>query len=369
MQKKTHIVVLHAPAGGGHRAAANALAEAAPLVDAEVEVLDALAYTPPWFAKSYVQTHLRSTRHAPWAYGFGYDRLNQRHRLADGIRHRVDRKAGRLLTDAIARSGADVVVATHFFALSVLGQAKRRGELTLPLVGVVTDHAAHAFWAERGVDLFCVPSAAAARDLRNHGIAHHRIATTGIPIRPAFGEVAPLPSQLPSKLEVLVTSGGFGIGPMARTIRSFAGITDVHLTVVCGANEDRVHDAHMAARAARVPATIIGYENDMPRRIGASHVVVGKPGGLTVSEATACGRPMVLVGACPGQEEGNQKWLCHHGAAVAAHPDGVGLQLEWLRRNDRLTTMANASHRLGCRDAARRVLESAIAGRYGLVAA
>ena len=41
-------------------------------------------------------------------------------------------------------------------------------------------------------------------------------------------------------LRVLVTSGGFGVGPIAKVVRSFAGIGGVELTVVCGRAEKLV---------------------------------------------------------------------------------------------------------------------------------
>ncbi len=123
---------------------------------------------------------------------------------------------------------------------------------------------------------------------------------------------------------MLVTSGGFGVGPMAEIIRSFAGIPAARLTVVCGDNPARVAEARRVAAEARVPAEVVGFEPDMARRIAAAHVIVGKPGGLTVSESLAAGRPMVLVGACPGQETMNQAWLVEQGAAVACQAAAAG---------------------------------------------
>ena len=78
MRKAPKILVLHVPAGGGHKAAARAIAEAAESRGAAAEVVDALALTPSWFARAYVGTHLGSTEHTPKIYGQGYAALNQR---------------------------------------------------------------------------------------------------------------------------------------------------------------------------------------------------------------------------------------------------------------------------------------------------
>ncbi len=366
MANATKLLILHVPAGGGHKAAARAIAEAAAARGAEVEVQDALELTPPWFARAYVDAHLRSTEHTPAFYGYGYSALDQRHALVDGVRGVFDRAVGARLTRFAESRRADVIVSTHFFPLEVLGHARLTGALRTPLVGVVTDYAAHAFWAEPGVDRFCTPAGRAARDLVRNGIDPATIVATGIPIRPAFGAAPSL--KLPAAgepLSVLVTSGGFGVGPMLQIVRSFAGIPGVRLTVICGDNPARVEQTRRAAEEAGVTAEVLGFERDMPRRMAAAHVLVGKPGGLTTSESLAAGRPMVIVGACPGQERMNQAWMIEQGVAVAADPTAAGAAVAELMRAGTIPALAAAARALAAPDAAARVADVArwIAGR------
>ena len=164
---------------------------------------------------------------------------------------------------------------------------------------------------------------------------------------------------------MLVTSGGFGVGPMAEIIRSFAGIPAARLTIVCGDNAGRVAEAERAAREARVRAEVVGFERDMPGRMAAAHVLVGKPGGLTVSESLAAGRPMVLVGACPGQEAANQKWLLDQGAAVAADASSAGRIVAGLHATRALGSLGAEARSLAAPRAADRVVDVALrlAGR------
>lgn len=360
------LLVLYVPAGGGHKAAARAITEAAAARGIEADLVDALELTPSWFARAYVGTHLTSTERTPSLYGHGFAALDQRNRLVDGVRGTFDRVVGARLHRYAAATRPLAIISTHFFPLEVLGHArlsaarKRRAPLP-PVVGVVTDYAAHAFWAEPGVDRFCAPAGRAARDLVRHGVSADAVVATGIPIRPAFGAVADL--ALPDRdqpLSVLVTSGGFGVGPMAQVIRSFAGVPSVRLTVVCGDNAERVAEARRAAADAGVTAEVVGFERDMPRRMAAAHVLVGKPGGLTVSESLAAGRPMVLVGACPGQELRNQEWLLDQGAAVAAEATTAGQVVSALRSEGTLPAIAAAARSLAAPRAADRVVDVAL---------
>jgi processive 1,2-diacylglycerol beta-glucosyltransferase len=361
MAHSSKILVLFVSAGGGHRAAARAVVEAAEARGLDAEAVDALDLTPPWFARAYVGAHLRSTEHAPAFYGQGYAALDQRHALVDGVRGAFDRAVGVELLRHAARERPLAIVSTHFFPLEILGHARRVGRLGAPLVGVVTDYAAHAFWAEPGVDRFCAASGRAARDLVRHGVSPDSVVGTGIPIRPGFGALPPVSMPAPgAPLSVLVTSGGFGVGPMAGVIRSFAGIPNVRLTIVCGDNAGRVAEAKRAAAQSGIHAEVVGFERDMARRMGAAHLVVGKPGGLTVSESLAAGRPMVLVGACPGQETMNQAWLVDQGAAVAAEAAGAGRAVADLRARGALASLAAEARGLAAPRAADRVVDVAL---------
>ena len=54
----------------------------------------------------------------------------------------------------------------------------------------------------------------------------------------------------------------------------------------------------------------------MDEYMAASDFVVGKPGGLTMSEALAYGKVFVVVNPIPGQEERNSDHLLEEGAAI-----------------------------------------------------
>jgi processive 1,2-diacylglycerol beta-glucosyltransferase len=393
---KPSLLVLHCPVGGGHRAAALAIAEAARAARVEHQVVDAMSLAPGWFGSAYVAAHLGSTEHARWLYGAGFDALDRRGGFADRLRCALDHGAGagllRFVRRCEARRPGLCVVATHFFPLEVLGAARRAGQLAAPLVGVVTDYAAHAYWAARGVDAFCV-AGEAGDDLVRHGIAPASLRRTGIPVRAAFGRAAPARAAqrrtgearrsgatAATPLRVLVTCGGFGVGPIGEVVRSFAAarrgapstppphmaaggrsFPGVELTVVCGANEARVREVRRVAEVADVPTLVLGVERDMAARMSAADVVIGKPGGLTSSECLAAGRPLIAVGTCPGQEARNERWLREHGAAVAAPADRAGAVLRDLWSSGALATMAHRAREASAPAAAAAVLAVACA--------
>src|SRR5882724_313175 len=221
---RKELLILQCPAGGGHKAAAQAIAERAEARGVAATVIDALSFAPPWFARLYVDAHLGASAHWPGLYGSAYFASNHRWAVGNGeLRGRIDHWLGNALLAEIAARDPRAVVATHFFPLGILGAARRRGALTAPLIEVVTDYAAHAVWAEPGADAYCAPAGRACQNLIDHGVSPERVFATGIPVRSAFGEATPWRAGSPgAPLRVLVTSGGFGVGPVVRVIRSFA---------------------------------------------------------------------------------------------------------------------------------------------------
>jgi len=356
----TDLVVVYSPVGGGHKSAALATAEAARARGLHVEVVDAFAHGPRWAGEAYVRAHLTGQSAAPDLYGQMYFAANRRGDPLEPLRLGIDNLVFGALADHVRSLAPRVVVATHHLPLVVLGRARRKGRLDAPLLGVVTDYTAHACWAERGVDAWAVPFGGARSELAGHGAALSRIVETGIPVRASFARTPSL-TALPATLRVLVTSGGFGHGPMTRIVRSFASVPNVELTVVCGAAEKLAARIAREADEAGVPARVIGYEKDMAARIAEAHVVVGKAGGLTVTETLTAGRAMIVASAVPGNEKINEAFVVDGGAGVASEADDVGPTIERLRVGTALLAMAQRARRLVPRHAADAVVGVALA--------
>lgn len=356
------VVVIHCPVGGGHQAAALAIADGARARGLSVEIVDAFAHAPKWAGDAYVGAHLTGQNALPDFYGEMFFRANHRGVL-DPVRLRWDSVVFRGLRARIRELAPRAIVATHHLPLVVLGRERRKRRLRAPVVGVVTDYIAHACWAERGVDAWGVPTAKTAVEMIEHGTEEKAVFVTGIPVRAAFEHIAPVLPPRDGKLSVLVTSGGFGVGPMARIVESFRGVRDVDLVVVCG-------NAKKIAVPRGIRAKVIGFEKNMPARLAAAHVVVGKAGGLTVTETLAAGRPMIIASAVPGNEAVNEAFVVDGGAGVSAEPDDVGAMVARLRSAGVLRSMGRNARALVRRGAAEGVVDVALAlAKRGKIAA
>jgi processive 1,2-diacylglycerol beta-glucosyltransferase len=355
MASTCDLLTVFTPVGGGHKAAALALCEAARARGLSAESRDIFGFGPRVFGEAYLAWHLNTTARTPNLYGSAYFGSNSRGGAFEPLRLTFDRVLFRKILREVERLRPRAIVATHHIPLVVLGRARRKGLLGVPLVGVVTDYTAHAVWAERGVDVFCTAAALPTWELETHGVSPERIVRTGIPVRPAFERIAKVSDPAPGEpLRVLVTSGGFGVGPLRAIARSCAAVPDVALTVVCGASEEL--RARVASDLAGTGATVLGFERDMPARVADAHVVVGKAGGLTVSETLTAGRPMIIIGAVPGNEKLNEDFVTAGGAGFACEPDEVGARLASMRTRRSIAAMGARGRRLVRHQSAERIL-------------
>ena len=81
----------------------------------------------------------------------------------------------------------------------------------------------------------------------------------------------------------------------------------------------------------------------------ASDGLICKAGGLIVTEAMACGLPMMLIDIIPGQETGNAEYVVEGGAADLAESPLKALEVlsHWMMNDKKLLRAALNSMKLG----------------------
>jgi 1,2-diacylglycerol 3-beta-galactosyltransferase len=84
-----------------------------------------------------------------------------------------------------------------------------------------------------------------------------------------------------------------------------------------------------------VETHIYDFVTEMGTFMRAADCVLGKAGGLTVSESLACGLPMILVDVIPGQETGNADHVVAGNAGVLTRDpiDVLETMSHWLEKH------------------------------------
>jgi processive 1,2-diacylglycerol beta-glucosyltransferase len=291
-QGKGSVLVLSAASGAGHVRAAEALVLAFGAAGRPARHVEVLEYTNPLFRKIYTDLYVELVNRRPHLLGLLYDALDrpwgfQKRRLA------LDRLNMRPLVRLLKGENPSLAVCTHFLPAEILVHLRRKKILEVPIGVVVTDIDAHAMWLYRGVDWYFVAREETKVHLSELGIPPETIHVTGIPIDPAFAARKPKRKARlslgldPDRATVLVSAGGFGVGPVESLVRSLQRVNHpLQVAVICGRNEQLVR--RLASFGDGVhPMRVVGYTTEMDTWMAASDLLVGKAGGLTSSEALA----------------------------------------------------------------------------------
>jgi processive 1,2-diacylglycerol beta-glucosyltransferase len=318
------VLVLSASAGAGHLRAAQAVEKALLEANAarEVRNIDTLEYTSKIFQHLYSKAYIDVVNKMPELPGFFYDRLdkpwkNERRRLA------LDKLNTRPFVKMLSEYQPDMIVCTHFLPAEIVSWLKAKERLHSRQAIVVTDFDAHAMWLCHHYEQYFVALEETRVYLEALGIPADKITVSGIPIDPIFAkkkdklEMRKKHGLAPDLMTILVSAGGFGVGAIDELITELLKLKHpAQIVAICGRNEELKSRLEKIKATGNVKVKPIGYTTEMDEYMSASDIVLGKPGGLTTSEALAKGLVFVIVNPIPGQEERNSDHLLEAGAAI-----------------------------------------------------
>jgi processive 1,2-diacylglycerol beta-glucosyltransferase len=374
------ILIATVTAGGGHVAAAAALEEAwrALRPNDVVERVDLIRFFSPLHKKIYADGYVKLVERAPelWGLLFGKTDDPRVARRLGRLRRAFSSNSRKKFTNYLKQFKPDAVLCTHFTPLETLGLLKSPedkvvrspnliGEMgtriTRPsgnwsrpfVVSIVTDFEAHALWMDTCVDLYCVAAEETRARLIARGVPADNAVVTGIPIAARFSskpdartvrKTLGLRNDLPV---LLVLSGGFGMGPVAKILAELDKVPQPFQTVVVtGRNDELRRD--LATLDYTHPTHVLGFATNMHELMAVADLIITKPGGLTSSEALALGKPLFILNPIPGQEAANSDFLLERGAAAKANRvEELPFRIKQLLGSKKLAEMARAAKSLG----------------------
>lgn len=344
-----HIDLIYFNAGGGHRAAAEALRE---VMGGEgspwrvrllnlFEVLD-----PQGLFQRITGMAPEALYNRRLARGWTLGMAQELKLLQAAIRLAHPQLVQRLQRHW-QRAAPDLVVSlVPNFNLAVAQglQAARPG---VPFVTVLTDLAdcPPHFWIERGSGQHVVCGTdQAMRQARALGVEPHRLhRSSGMILRPAFyrpptvargdaRRALGLDEHTPTGV---VLFGGHGSKAMLGIAER---LPEVPLILMCG------HNCALAERLRALPAAaprvVLGYTQDVAHYLRLADFFIGKPGPGSLSEALHCGLPVIVTRNAwtMPQERYNTDWVREQGLGLvldsfAGLPDAVPAlcrELPWL---------------------------------------
>lgn len=324
---KKNILILTADAGFGHRSAAIAVGEAFKRkygVNAQVTIINPLDNErAPSFLRDSQSDYDKWVKAVPELYQLGYSASDARvpARL-------MEQSLGLLLFEVIKETidqyRPDVVLITFPMYQAPLAQVFKNRKYRVPYYTVITDLSTiHRIWFNPRVDGCLVPNQYVADLAMNSRVPLEKITITGIPVHPDIAEETRSKNEIRRELgwqpdlPTILAVGSKRVERLvdAMNVVNHFGIP-LQLAVVAGKNEDLYRELNQINW--HIPAHVYDFVDHMPSLMRASDLIICKAGGLIVTESLACGLPMILIEAIPGQETGNAEYVTTFEAGLVA---------------------------------------------------
>jgi 1,2-diacylglycerol 3-beta-galactosyltransferase len=341
------VVILTSEAGGGHRQAAQALAEGfyAHLGE-QVEVIttDLVVEHGVWPLNWGIRLY-RTLAETKWLWRAIFQ-AGEQPLAVQTLAHMIARLSWRTVSAYFQREAPELVVTVYPLTNHAVSSVLRQAGLRVPFAVVVTDPISTPLaWFNPEARLCCVPTRAAWERAIKAGLPPEKVVVTGMPVGLEFNrppletaQQAALRTRLglaPERPTALIVGGGEGIGPLeaiaAAVSDELAQTGHAQCVVICGRNQSL--QKRLEKRAWPIPTSIHGFVDNMADWMCASDCLISKAGPGSIHEAISLGLPIILCDHIPGQEDGNVSYVVDKqiGAHIEAPAEIAQVVSEWLR--------------------------------------
>lgn len=339
------ILILTGKFGMGHWSAALSLQEQLKRAGHTAALYDLLAYALPELAPSMYRGFHFLVRRMGQVYNL-YHRMTRDAAGGIPLSGLLERKLGRL----VAHTRPGLIVSTHPMCSGVVAGYKARTGSPIPLITCITDVTGHSEWIHPGTHRYLVAAPEVRLALEGKGVERGRILVSGIPVQDRFYSAA---RREDGPRELLIMGGGLGLMPRGDAFYEALNALDgVHTTILTGANQRLYH--RLAGRYTHLEA--VPFTHRVPEYMARAHLMLTKPGGVTVFEAIAARLPLLVWEPFLEQERENARFLMANGMArLAAKEERACLAAirETIYDRALLSSMEGAMDRLAsglCRD-------------------
>jgi 1,2-diacylglycerol 3-beta-galactosyltransferase len=335
------ILILMAEYGYGHRSAANAISAALQEThgpECVVEVVNPLNdKRAPVFLKKDQANYDRIIREMPELYRFGYQ-VSDTSVATNIIGNTATLLLFNVIRETLKKHQPDAIVCTYPIYQAILQVIFNIEKRHIPIFTVVTDLATvHKMWFNPTVDMCFVPTQT-VRDLAiSSGLSPEKVRITGLPVHPELAkgrqDQASIRANLgwDSDLFTVLAIGSKRVEHLydSLSVLNHSGLP-LQLAIVAGGDETLYQ--RFKETEWHQETHLYNFVTDMPTLLRGSDCVLGKAGGLTVTETLACGLPLIMVSVIPGQETGNADYVINGKAGdLAQNPTEVlEVMYHWL---------------------------------------
>lgn len=344
------ILVLYGSYGGGHLSAAKSIQkyfETNHKKDIEIKIIDCIEYINKYINKVSTEAYKELAKKAPWIWKKVYNNSK------DGALAYMSNTSNKLMSyklmSLLQEENPDLIISTHPFATQMCTHLKETKKINYRLATILTDFHIHPQWlvSYEHNNFFFVANSQMKLDMVGLGVNDENIFVTGIPVGDKFSK----------RINKQAVYDEFGLSKDRKTILFFAGgefglgrnttfmtlkaiirlFPEMQVIAIAGKNKSMYEKFNKLIETTHSEdrIKILEYTNKVPELMRISCLIITKPGGLTVSEALASKKPIIIINPIPGQEEENAEFLINNNVAIKLKDeDNISRTLKYLFKNE-----------------------------------
>lgn len=270
------------------------------------------------------------------------------------------------LDELIQLHNPDIIIIT--FPMIVVPEYRNKTGKVIPTFNVMTDFCLHKIWVHENIDRYYVATDYVKQKLVEIGTHPSDVKVTGIPIRPQFE--ADVPKSMiykkyglsSDKKVLLIMAGAHGVLKNVKELCEALLDSEVQIVVVCGKNAALKQSLSVLEQAHPDQLKALGYVEQIDELFRVTDCMITKPGGITLTEATAIGVPVILYKPVPGQEKENALFFEDYGSAIVInrHEDILESVTNLLQDEEKLETMKQNMKKLHLKQSSQTILEDIV---------
>lgn len=216
------------------------------------------------------------------------------------------------LLDVIVKTHPDLILSVHANFNGSVINILQKSNINIPFVTLIADLVSiYPLWADPRASAIICPTHEAEEKCLEYGVSPSKIKVIGFPVRSSFVSLnkAVRPFDPSAPLRCLIMSGGEGVGNMRKTAEILLDNFNCTVDIITGRNsslENKLRGVMEPKYGSRIQ--IHGFLQNVHDLMLSSDIAFTRGSPNVMMEAAACGLPLVITGALPGQEEGNPRY-------------------------------------------------------------
>lgn len=343
------ILIISCPTGNGHNSTAKRLKEKflQEKPDTQIEIVDMYkAYAPKITAWAMETGYFMACNHIVGIYNHFFKK-SEKNTYENRYKTKANKETYSMLNGLMKKIydfKPDLIICTYVFTAVAVNNLKRVYDIPAKVACMTLDYGVSPYWecTSDYLDYMFLTNEEMIEPFKKRGFTDEQLHIAGVPISDQFTNL--MDKQQARKLlglkedlfTVIIMKSGFFQISEKNIVKNLSKVKKpIQVIIVNGKSEKSRKKIDKILKHTKMPHNIlnIGFTNQIPEYFAASDIVLGKAGGLTVTETITAGLPALIVNKLPQQEIYNKEYCIKHKCALAADKNTIADKINYLLDN------------------------------------